>query len=163
MDINKEIKKSSRGEILNWGKGVNKNEEGEVISYGFAESIDPNLFHPDPTASTSEQRKIHKACLKDWNVDFKAKSWENYSVGKEEPVENTLSELDINSPKTVSLTFLAILRSTPKAMLIQFADGSKYWFPRSRIFVEESKNILFAEDWLLKDKPGTTDFIRRDR
>ncbi|MCK5015660.1 MAG: hypothetical protein KAS32_01195 [Candidatus Peribacteraceae bacterium] len=151
-------------ELFDWGMGVNKTVDGEVVSYGFADNADPNLFQPDPGASTKEQRQIYKKCLKTWNTALGKDSWENYDLGKETTVEenNTLSTLNVNDPKIIALDFISVIKGTTKARLISFENGSEYWFPRSRSIVNEADDILLTEEWLLKDKSDIEIYIRRE-
>lgn len=50
-------------DIAGWGIGINKDENGEVTSYGFPSSLDPERFMPDHEMCSAEELKKHEQDL----------------------------------------------------------------------------------------------------
>ncbi len=175
----------SKKNSLSWGMGTNISDKGEVYSYGFPESIDPNNFEPDFEVNSKEEIQNHTDALAAWDVlkdvdvdidkflaTHKSKykppaegagSWEYFNIketsgdGRHFPDESSMIE-------GTTLEYVEIKRETDKAVLLIFTDDDvEYWFPKSRTQIDKEACLIVVEDWLLNDKPEVKPYIRRSK
>lgn len=52
-----------------WGIGINYDENGNFIFYGFPIDENPNLFEPDYESSSEDEVLEHKRAIEKWNKE----------------------------------------------------------------------------------------------